>query len=211
METMSDRSIPEFAPFGYTLALRMAQLLKGGRACWYPALLGFLCRVAAAAPRLGQACWACPSLQARGCRSWAACHPWAAARPPLAPPHSTPLTACPCTTRRCPVCPALCTALYVHRTVHHALVPHRVPRTLYRRRCGTGARLAVGAGCGPGAGEAGGLGHPGGWACVVCGWVGERGWWSVVHVCVSGGGGGVCVCVCVYVCARVCMRVCLWV
>jgi hypothetical protein len=161
METMSDRSIPEFAPFGYTLALRMAQLLKGGRACWYPALLGFLCRVAAAAPRLGQACWACPSLQARGCRSWAACHPWAAARPPLAPPHSTPLTACPCTTRRCPVCPALCTALYVHRTVHHALVPHRVPRTLYRRRCGTGARLAVGAGCGPGAGEAGGLGHPG--------------------------------------------------
>ena len=28
MEVMSDKSIPEFAPFGFTLALRVAQLLK---------------------------------------------------------------------------------------------------------------------------------------------------------------------------------------
>ncbi|KAI3429855.1 hypothetical protein D9Q98_010166 [Chlorella vulgaris] len=30
MDKMSDKSIPEFAPFGYTLAIRMAQLIKGG-------------------------------------------------------------------------------------------------------------------------------------------------------------------------------------
>ncbi|PRW60598.1 Negative elongation factor B [Chlorella sorokiniana] len=30
MEVMSDKSIPEFAPFGFTLALRVAQLLKSG-------------------------------------------------------------------------------------------------------------------------------------------------------------------------------------
>lgn len=29
MEAMSDKSIPEFAPFGFTLALRMQNLLKG--------------------------------------------------------------------------------------------------------------------------------------------------------------------------------------
>ncbi len=28
MEVMSDKSIPEFGPFGFTLALRVAQLLK---------------------------------------------------------------------------------------------------------------------------------------------------------------------------------------
>ncbi|KAL4437410.1 hypothetical protein ABPG75_004549 [Micractinium tetrahymenae] len=31
MEKMSDKSIPEFAPFGFTLALRMQHLLKSGR------------------------------------------------------------------------------------------------------------------------------------------------------------------------------------
>lgn len=31
MEAMSDKSIPEFAAFGFTLALRMQNLLKGGR------------------------------------------------------------------------------------------------------------------------------------------------------------------------------------
>lgn len=31
MEAMSDKSIPEFAPFGFTLALRMQNLLKGGK------------------------------------------------------------------------------------------------------------------------------------------------------------------------------------
>lgn len=31
MQQMSDKSIPEFAPFGFTLALRMQNLVKGGR------------------------------------------------------------------------------------------------------------------------------------------------------------------------------------
>lgn len=54
MDKMSDKSIPEFAPFGYTLAIRMAQLIKGevgrgGASCTpsasFPCLLFLLAAV----------------------------------------------------------------------------------------------------------------------------------------------------------------------